>query len=88
MRAVLELTKRPYKPTDMKSARDDAYAELVRVDAMLATAQEMGVRYAAALEREKQYRAGVIRFAAESDYCIVCDEHPSHGHKESCLFHE
>lgn len=26
----------------------------------------------------------IRRYAEETDYCIACDEHPSHGHAEGC----
>lgn len=38
------------------------------------------------LVRYERMIAALKAYAEETDYCIICDEHPSHGHAKSCIF--
>lgn len=40
----------------------------------------------AVLVRYEKVAEAVKAFADESDYCVACGEHPSHGHAGSCVF--
>jgi hypothetical protein len=56
------------------------------------------VSFSAAIEQRNRYRAKCKRLEAENetlraahqrccdetDYCYVCDNHPSHGHAKTC----
>ena len=32
--------------------------------------------------------AAIAKSAAETDQCLLCDRHPSIGHREDCLLHD
>lgn len=36
-------------------------------------------------ERLRILRAALARVEDDSDYCYVCDQHPSTGHADDCL---
>lgn len=39
-------------------------------------------------QESRSFRNAVERCCKESDYCYLCDNHPSHGHAKDCPLHE
>lgn len=76
----------------MSDEADTRAAEIVR---KIAEAERMGggfrlyfetvAREIASIYHERdQLRAACVRTCEETDWCPVCEHHPSRGHRESC----
>jgi hypothetical protein len=68
--------------------RDDVAALVAEHETLRERCESMdyshAVRVVALTEENETLRAAHQRCCDETDYCYVCDNHPSHGHAKTC----